>query len=162
MDVGFIGALIRGLAAGVAGTAAMTAYQTIVSRIRGGGSSREPETWDDAPAPAQVGRKALRLVGVEVARDRIPLLTNVVHWSYGTFWGAVYGVAYALGVEAPWLVTGIVFGLLVWLFGYVVLPLLRVYDPIWKYDAKTLALDASYHLVFGIGVAAAFRLLAAI
>jgi len=43
--------------------------------------------------------------------------------------------------------------------GYVVLPLLGVYKPIWEYDLETLGKDLSAHLVFGTATAAAFRLL---
>ena len=48
----------------------------------------------------------------------------------------------------------------VWSAGYVVLPALGVYRPIWEYDLKTLGKDLSAHLVFGVGTAAAFRALA--
>jgi hypothetical protein len=48
----------------------------------------------------------------------------------------------------------------VWAGGYVVLPQLGVYKPIWKYDLETLGKDLSAHLVFGSATAAAFRLLA--
>ena len=37
---------------------------------------------------------------------------------------------------------------------YVVLPLLGVYKPIWKYDLETLEKDLSAHLVFGTATAA--------
>jgi hypothetical protein len=40
-----------------------------------------------------------------------------------------------------------------------VLPLVKLYKPIWEYDRTTLAKDLSAHLVYGIGTAAAFRLL---
>jgi hypothetical protein len=55
---------------------------------------------------------------------------------------------------------GLPFGAGVWAFGYLVLPQLGVYEPIWKYDLETLGKDLSPHLVFGIATAAAFRLLA--
>jgi hypothetical protein len=42
----------------------------------------------------------------------------------------------------------------------VVLPVLGVYKPIWKYDLETLGKDLSAHLVFGTATAAVFRLLA--
>jgi len=51
------------------------------------------------------------------------------------------------------------FGAAVWASGYVVLPLLGVYKPIWKYDFETLRKDLSAHLVFGTATAVAFRLL---
>lgn len=31
-----------------------------------------------------------------------------------------------------------------------------LYEPPWAYPAKTVAKDLSYHLVYGVGVAAAF------
>ena len=51
------------------------------------------------------------------------------------------------------------FGAAVWAGGYVVLPLLGVYQPIWKYDRETLEKDLSAHLVFGTATAATFWLL---
>jgi hypothetical protein len=39
----------------------------------------------------------------------------------------------------------------------VILPILKLYKPIWEYDRKTLANDLSAHLVYGIATAAALR-----
>lgn len=55
---------------------------------------------------------------------------------------------------------GLPFGAAVWAGGYLVLPELGVYEPIWKYDLETLRKDLSAHLVFGTVTAAAFCLLA--
>jgi len=41
----------------------------------------------------------------------------------------------------------------------VVLPAAKLYKPIWKYDAKTLAKDLSGHLVYGLATATALRVL---
>ena len=46
-----------------------------------------------------------------------------------------------------------------WLSGYVVLPLAKVYKPIWDYDARTLGERLSAHLVYGAVVSAAFAAL---
>ena len=46
-----------------------------------------------------------------------------------------------------------------WAGGYVVLPQLGVYKPIWEYDLETLGKDLTAHLVFGTATAAAFDLL---
>ena len=54
---------------------------------------------------------------------------------------------------------GIVFGSIVWATSYVVLPLVKLYKPIWEYDGKTLAKDLIAYLTFGLGTGAAFRLL---
>src|SRR4051794_13626794 len=68
--------LLRGMLAGLAGTAAMTLHQ----RLRQGRSKGGRPSWDDAPAPAQVARKGLGLIGVSASAERIPLLTNAMHW----------------------------------------------------------------------------------
>jgi hypothetical protein len=47
----------------------------------------------------------------------------------------------------------------VWLSGYVVLPLAKVYKPIWEYDARTLGDDFSAHVVYGAVVSSAFAAL---
>lgn len=49
---------------------------------------------------------------------------------------------------------------MVWATGYVVLPEAGLYQPIWDYDAKTLASDLSAHLAYGAGTGATFWLLA--
>lgn len=54
---------------------------------------------------------------------------------------------------------GIAFGSIVWATSYVVLPLVKLYKPIWEYDGKTLAKDLIAYLTFGLGTGAAFRLL---
>ncbi|MGH2502015.1 MAG: hypothetical protein ACRDID_05785 [Ktedonobacterales bacterium] len=42
---------------------------------------------------------------------------------------------------------------------YVIMPLARLYKPIWEYDKPTLAKDLSSHLVYGAGVSSLFALL---
>jgi hypothetical protein len=147
-----LGALGRGLLAGVAGTAAMTAYQEALSS---NGGSKEP-SWDDAPAPAQVARRILKGVFHEdVSAAKIPLLTNLMHWAYGTGWGGVYGLVQGT-VRANPLLHGLLFGPSVWGMSYAQLVPMGLYEPPWAYPAKTVAKDLSYHLVYGLGVAAAF------
>jgi hypothetical protein len=54
---------------------------------------------------------------------------------------------------------GLPFGATVWASDYVILPAAKLYEPIWHYDAKTLANDLSAHLVYGLATAATLRLL---
>jgi len=70
--------------------------------------------------------------------------------------GAGYGLIAGSLPRAP-IGYGPPFGALVWSGGYVVLPAAKLYEPIWKYDAKTLADDLSAHLVYGLATAAAWR-----
>ena len=50
------------------------------------------------------------------------------------------------------------FGASVWAGGYLVLPVAGLYEPIWKYDARTLAWDLGAHLTYGAGTGTVFWL----
>jgi hypothetical protein len=161
-----LGAIARGLAAGAAGTLAMDLLWFARYR-RGGGDggfaawelSAGLDGWERAPAPAQVGRRLVEgLFDLELPSRRAQLVNNVTHWAYGMLGGAQYGVVEG-SIERPRVRHGLPFGAGVWAAGYVVLPAAKLYEPIWKYDRKALADDLSAHLVYGLGTAAAFRLL---
>jgi hypothetical protein len=116
-------------------------------------------SWDDASAPGQLGRKALRLVtGHEPPDAWARTATNVMHWATGIGWGVQYGALASKTSSHPW-ARALALGPVAWLSGYVVLPLAKVYKPIWDYDARTLANDLSAHMLYGAGVSAAFAAL---
>ena len=50
-------------------------------------------------------------------------------------------------------------GASLWGAAYAELAPLGIYEPPWKYPPQELALDLSYHLVYGVGVAAAWAAL---
>jgi len=74
----------------------------------------ELSSWDEAPAPGQIGKRVLEAVFQrQIPGDRAALVSNVMHWSYGLFWGAQYGIV-AVALPAPgWLRSGIAFGSIV-------------------------------------------------
>jgi hypothetical protein len=160
-----LGASIRGVGASVVGTLAMDAL--LYRRYRGGGgrtgfvpweTSDGVDSWDGAPAPALVAERALETVTKHDVPPRYArTLNNLTHWGFGLATGAAYGLL--AGSRKPSVWYGLPFGTAVWAAGYVVLPLLGAYQPIWKYDLKTLEKDLSAHLVFGATTAATFRLL---
>lgn len=160
-----LGAAVRGMVAGAAGTATMDLVWFARYR-RGGGNDQfldwefgAPSDWDSAPAPAKVARRVGEgFLGREIPVERIRLLNNTVHWSYGVFWGALYGiVAGSLRHASP--IYGFLLAPVVWASAYVVLPLAKVYKPIWEYDSKTLAKDLGAHMAYGSGTAVVFRFL---
>jgi hypothetical protein len=161
-----IGAVARGMAGGTAGTLAMDLL--LFARHRGGGGkagfrawelSEGIESWDQAPAPAHVGRRLIEGLFQRELSDRLaPLVNNVTHWGYGVVNGALYGLV-AGSLRAPQVWFGLSFGAGVWGSGYVVLPAAKLYQPIWEYDRRTLANDLGAHLVYGFTTAATFRLL---
>ena len=81
-----------------------------------------------------------------------------MHWATGAQWGVLYGVA-AGSAAAANPVLGLLLGATAWGTSYVVLPLAKLYKPMWEYDARTLAKDLSAHLVFGLATALVFRAL---
>ena len=162
-----LGATVRGVAAAAPGTLAMDASLYRRYRHDGGNaafldweSSEGLVSWEDAPAPAVVAKRLLEAgLGHDLSPRYARLLNNATHWGFGLATGGGYGLL--LGSRhKPKLWYGLPFGAVVWAGGYVVLPLLGVYKPIWKYDLETLRKDLSAHLVFGTATAAVFCLLA--
>jgi hypothetical protein len=161
-----LGSTIRGAAASATGTLALDA--TVYRRYRHeGGDAAFPgwetseglASWEDAPAPALVAKRLLEgALGRELSPRYARSLNNATHWGFGLAAGAAYGLL--LGSRrTPKVWHGLPFGAAVWAAGYVWLPLFGVYEPIWKYDLKTLGKDLSAHLVFGTATAVAFSLL---
>jgi hypothetical protein len=114
------------------------------------------DSWEQASAPGQLGYKILRLVtGDEPPDEWARATTNLMHWMTGVGWGVQYGLLGSLSSGHRVLRAGAL-GPVAWLSSYVILPLAKVYKPIWQYDARTLAKDLSAHLVFGATTATAF------
>ncbi len=137
----------RGLLAGLAGTAAMTLAQGAYYQLTGAKPS---------DAPQRAGRKALERAGKRVPRDKRPALNQAMHWLYGTSWGIPYGVL-AGSVGARPEPSGVAFGLSVWAIGLAHLPALDLAPAPWKQSPRTLAADAAFHVVYGLGAAGALR-----
>jgi hypothetical protein len=161
-----VGAVVRGLIASAVGTLAMDLL--LFARYRRGGGesgfrewefSSTIEGWDQAPAPAHVGKRLFEgLFQRQLPDQRAPLVNNITHWGYGLLNGAQYGLV-AGSFRAPRAWYGVPFGATVWASGYAVLPAAMLYQPIWEYDRATLAKDLSAHLVYGLSTATVFNLL---
>jgi hypothetical protein len=161
-----LGAVTRGLLASAVGTLAMDVLWFARYRRAGGDRSFTAwelssgvQSWEQAGAPAQVGRRLVEgLFERELPPQRAALVNNLTHWGFGMFGGAQYGIVVG-SLGAPRIRYGLPFGASVWATGYVVLPAAKLYQPIWEYDRKTLARDLSAHLVYGLGTATVFNLL---
>jgi hypothetical protein len=161
--------IAKGLLAGAAGTAAMTAHQSIRERLARRSSepdqNNEPpgredgDPWESAPAPAQAGKRLIDAVSDRpVSPDAIPLFTQVMHWSYGSSWGVGYALARnRLDLSARLL--GPTFGIGVWIMSYAQLVPLGIYDPPWSYPLGSVADELAYHVTYGAAVALAHRVL---
>ena len=136
----------KGLFAGAVGTVAMTVSSTIEMKVR----DREGSS-----APADAAGKVLGI------QPRNPAgkarFSNVVHWSYGTSWGAVRGMLAAMGLSAP-AATAAHFAA-IWGGAQVMLPTLDVAPPPWKTPPQELAIDAWHHMVYASATGAAYAFL---
>lgn len=160
-----LAAVVGGLLAGAVGTVTMDAVRYVRHRRAGGQESALTwefgpiDNWDQAPDPGQVGKRLIEGFTGRELPDRWAWVTStVMHWSYGSAWGCLYGVV-AGSLRRPSPLYGLPLGAGAWASGYVVLPEAGLYKPIWEYDAKTLASDLTAHLAYGTGTGAAFWLL---
>jgi hypothetical protein len=161
-----VGALARGLAAGAVGTLALDLV-VFARYTHGGGKSHfldwefssDLHSWEEAPAPAHVGRRLVEgLFQTRLPEDRARLVNNITHWGYGLFSAAQFGLVIG-SLRTPRIWYGIPFGASVWGSSYVVLPAAKLYKPIWEYDRATLAKDLLAHLAYGLSTAVVFNVL---
>jgi len=133
----------KGLFAGAIGTIAMTVSSTAEMKIRG----REGSS---APSDA-----AGRVLGVqprnEAGKKRF---ASVVHFGYGTSWGALRGALSSLGLRGS-AATGAHFAV-VWGNELVMLPALGVAPPATEWGPKEVAIDAFHHLVYATATGLAY------
>jgi hypothetical protein len=136
----------KGLFAGAVGTAAMTLSSSIEAKLRHRGPS-------SAPSDA-----AGKVLGVQprnpAGKERF---SHVVHWSYGTSWGAARGLLDAAGLHGGKATAAHFIGV----FGteQVMLPRLQVAPPPWKSAPEEIAIDAFHHAVYVIATGLAYAAL---
>ncbi len=136
----------KGLFAGAIGTAAMTVSSTLEMKVRGRQGSSAPAT------------AAAKILGVEPkGEEGEARFSNIVHWGYGTAWGAARGLIGAAGLEGPGAAAAH-FGA-VWGSEQLMLPALGVAQPLWRWGAKEVAIDAFHHLVYAGATSVAYTAL---
>ena len=123
-----LAAVVSGVLAGVAGTVCLDAVNYLKYRSTGGKDSPltwefpKVDRWDQAPAPGQVGKRLIEGFTQRELSDRwASPVSTVMHWSYGSGWGALYGVL-AGSLRSPKPVYGLPLGAVAWISGYVLLP----------------------------------------
>jgi hypothetical protein len=160
-----LAAIAAGLAAGAVGTICMDTLRYVRYRRAGGKDSplgwefAPVDSWDKAPDPGQIGKRLIEGFTQRELSDRWAFpVSTVMHWGYGSGAGMAYGVL-AGSLRKPHAVYGVPYGAAVFASDYVTLPIAGLYQPIWKYDAKTLWEDLSAHLAYGAGTGVTFWLI---
>jgi hypothetical protein len=159
-----LAAVVGGLLAGAVGTVCLDTVQYIRYRRAGGRESplawefAPVDSWEKAPDPGQAAKRVIEgFTQRELPDSSAWLISTVAHWSYGSAWGALYGIL-AGSLRRPHAGYGLPFGAAVWVTDYLILPQAGLYKPIWEYDPKTLATDLSGHLAYGAGTGTVFWL----
>ena len=137
-------ALGRGLVAGLIGTAVMTVSSTVEMKLRG----RQAST---TPADA-----AAKVLGVQpIGEEEKARFSNLVHWGYGTTWGAVRGLIGVIGLGGA-SAAAVHFGA-VWGNALVMLPSLGVAPPVTEWGAEEIAIDAFHHAMYAAATGMAYE-----
>ncbi|MBE7178040.1 MAG: hypothetical protein INR69_16680 [Mucilaginibacter polytrichastri] len=133
-----LGAAIgKGILAGVVGTAAITLSQMIEMRITGRESS-------DAPVKA-----ADEVLGVKPKTpEQKELLSQEMHWAYGTAWGIARGLISLTGLK------GLPASLLhlgaVWGTSMIMLPALKAAPPVTEETPEEVGVDGLHHAIYAV------------
>lgn len=134
--LGELGSAIgKGLLAGLAATAAITISQMIEMHL----TKREP-----SEAPLKVAKET---VGVKpVNNEQKEKLSNELHFMYGTTWGIARGLISLTGLKG-WQATLVHFTA-IWGSSMIMLPTFDAAPPVYKEDAKAIAIDGFHHAVY--------------
>ena len=185
-----MGAVLRGVLAGAAGTAVMDLFWHGWRQLRGetatppsgGGPSpasrastpppalgtgtsawpdeESDEEWSLAPTPAQVGKQFYEGVTQRTLEARF---ARVAGTAVHWAYGMWWGGVFGLAVGSTRrrrTAWGPLFGAAVWGTSYLLLPVTGLYRPIWESRPAELAPDLAAHLIYGTGTAVAFGLMA--
>jgi hypothetical protein len=140
-------AIGKGIVAGFAGTAAMTASSTLEAKLRG----REPSS-----APSRATAKVLGIKEFEdsVAQARF---NDLSHWGYGTGWGVLRGLLDAAGLS-PKAATA-AHGAAIYGAAQITLPALEIAPPSVFWPKEEIAIDAFHHAVYATATGVAYELI---
>lgn len=132
-----------GLIAGLAGTAAISASQTIEMKLTG----RKPSS-----SPVKVASKVLDIK--PVSEEKTAKVSEEIHWAYGTSLGIIRGFYGLIGLKG-WLATLTHF-VTVWGIENVMLPGLDVSPPFTEWSGKEILTDGIHHAVYAVATGLVF------
>lgn len=143
-------AFVRGSIAGCLATVPMTLVMELLHR-----QLPASERYPLPPSEILTATEQLGL-GEHLAPPAHMAATLVAHFGYGALTGGLYGLL-ARSVALPSLLTGVGFGMLVWVGSYMgVLPALGILNPATEHPARRNALMVAAHAVWGAALGLIF------
>lgn len=144
--MGVITILIFSFFAGFLGTIVMTFGQEIEIRI-----NKRPISY----SPAIAVFKILHLDFDALSLKTKVVLSYLVHFAYGTFWGFPLTVFYFLEITNFFIIVPIYF-FIVLTQGWIVLPLLGIVGPPWAWGWKSVVTEMIHKVVFSVATTLIF------
>jgi hypothetical protein len=135
----------RGLVAGLAGTAAMTIARALLN------DGRQHD--DHRTEPARAAGRVLGVAPVDEGGER--RFNRIVHWAYGSAWGAFRGILAAVGVRGP--AADVAHLGAVWGAEQLVLPATRTAPAPTHGRRPDVAADVTVHAVYAAATGVALR-----
>src|SRR4051812_35139282 len=132
---------LRSVAAGTAGTVAMTLAYNVERRLRPGAEG--PLDYDDSLVPGQIVAGIMHLPHVTARGDRD--LGLLLRWSYGSVFGVWHGTL-RLVLPEPW--ATVAFGATLMTPSLTLFPLLGRPPPPWRWARDVMATSVGTHVVY--------------
>ncbi len=137
---------IRSIAAGTAGTAALTLSYDVERRVRR--SHHGPLDYDDSPVPGAIVASIMHLPHVTAREDND--LGLALRWSYGSAFGLWHGILRRRFSE-PW--ASALFGATLMSATFSLFPLLGRTPPPWRWPPDVMATCIATHAAYVSAVA---------
>jgi len=160
--------VMKGMLAGLAGTAAVTAAMYGLSAMMGPEEAERQEsqfgpprqeTPRQAPTETFTERTASGVAQQPLSQDQKQTLATATHWLYGSAWGAIYALAHTT-LQLPEPIGGGLFGLMVWGVGPLsTFPAMKITPPPSQQDRRTHLTNGALHMLYGWVTAFTFKML---
>ncbi len=103
-----------------------------------------------------VQKVATGLFGTSLSGGARRTAGMAMHFLYGSFWGAVYGLVQS-SLRLPPARHGLLYGLIVWLIGPATLvPAMHIMPPPQKQGVRQVLMVVGFHVAYGLGLGLTF------
>jgi hypothetical protein len=138
---------VRSVAAGTAGTAALTVFYDVERRLRR--RHQGPLDYDDSLVPGKIVASIMHLPAVSAREDWD--LGMALRWGYGSAFGLWHGIL-RRRLGEPW--ASAIFGCTLMSATFSLFPLLGRTPPPWRWPPDVMATCLASHAVYVAAVAA--------
>lgn len=142
-----------GALAGLAASAAMDPLTTYLSKHQPEPAKQQEKAITErigAPPTVKVAQRAASALGTSLPAKRSSLAGEVVHYGFGTFWGAVFGAFASRWKPLP-PGAGVALGILLWLsVDEAALPALGLSGKPGDYPRETHLRGLAGHVLYGV------------